>query len=112
MQPAQDRLVADLQAVAFHDPATPLVNNVDARVVRDAEGCREGLVRQVSGAVRWQESVALLVREGVTTFVEVGPGTVLGGLVRKIARGTRVLNVDSPESLEATVAALGAEAEA
>ena len=111
MQPAQDRLMADLQAVVFHDPATPLVNNVDARVVRDAEGCREGLVRQVTGAVRWQESVALLVREGVTTFVEVGPGTVLGGLVRKVARGTRVLNVDSPESLEATVAALGAKAE-
>ena len=79
--------------------------------MRDAEACREGLVRQVSGAVRWQESVELLVREGVTTFVEVGPGTVLSGLVRKIARGARVLSVDSPESLEAAVAALGAGAE-
>jgi [acyl-carrier-protein] S-malonyltransferase len=111
MRPAQDRLLAELQAVAFQDPATPLVNNVDARVVRDAEACREGLVRQVSGAVRWQESVETLTREGVTTFVEVGPGSVLSGLVRKIARGTRVLNVDSPESLEAAIAALGAEAE-
>ncbi len=111
MRPAQDRLLRELQAVAFHDPATPLVNNVDARVVRDAEACREGLVRQVSGAVRWQESVETLAREGVTTFVEVGPGSVLSGLVRKIARGTRVLGVDSPESLEAAVAALGAEAE-
>ncbi len=111
MQPAQDRLLPELQAVAFRDPATPLVNNVDARVVREAEACREGLVRQVTGAVRWQESVELLVREGVTTFVEVGPGTVLGGLVRKIARGTRVLNVDSPESLEAAVAALAAGSE-
>ena len=111
MRPAQDRLLRELEAVAFQDPATPLVNNVDAGVVRDAGACREGLGRQVSGAVRWQESVELLVREGVTTFVEVGPGTVLGGLVRKIARGTRVLSVDSPESLEAAVAALGAEAE-
>jgi [acyl-carrier-protein] S-malonyltransferase len=111
MQPAQDRLLPELQAIAFHDPATPLVNNVDARVVRDAGACRGGLVRQVSGAVRWQESVETLAREGVTTFVEVGPGTVLTGLVRKIARGTRVLSVDSPESLEAAVAALGAEAE-
>jgi [acyl-carrier-protein] S-malonyltransferase len=110
MKPAQDRLLAELRAVAFRDPATPLVNNVDARVVRDAEGCREGLVRQVSGAVRWQQSIELLVREGVATFVEVGPGTVLGGLVRKIARGTRVLNVDSPSSLEAAVAALRTEA--
>jgi [acyl-carrier-protein] S-malonyltransferase len=61
--------------------------------------------------VRWQESVEALTREGVTTFVEVGPGSVLSGLVRKIARGTRVLGVDSPESLEAAIAALGAEAE-
>jgi len=109
MRPAQDRLLRELQAVAFHDPAAPLVNNVDARVVRDAETCRDGLVRQVSGAVRWQESVEVLAREGVTTFVEVGPGTVLSGLVRKTARGTRVLNVDSPESLEAAVTALEAE---
>jgi [acyl-carrier-protein] S-malonyltransferase len=109
MRPAQDRLRQELLAVAFRDPAVPLVNNVDARVVRDAETCRDGLVRQVSGAVRWQESVELLAREGVTTFVEVGPGTILSGLVRRIARGTRVLNVDSPESLEAAVTALGAE---
>ena len=111
MKPAQDRLEPVLRAVRFRDPAFPLVNNVDARVVRDAEGCREGLVRQVSGAVRWQESVERLAGEGVTTFVEVGPGTVLGGLVRKIVKGARVLGVDSPESLEAAVAALGAGAE-
>ena len=112
MQPAQDRLLAGARR---RSPSAtrrrPSCSNVDARVVREAEACREGLVRQVSGAVRWQESVELLVREGVTTFVEVGPGTVLGGLVRKIARGARVLNVDSPESLEAAVAALAAGAE-
>ena len=67
-------------------------------------------MRQVSGAVRWQESVELLAGEGVSTFVEVGPGTVLGGLVRKIAKGARVLNVDSPESLEAAASALGPRA--
>ena len=111
MKPAQDRLAPDLAALAFRDPAVPLVSNVDARVVREGDACRDGLVRQVSGAVRWQESVELLAREGVTTFVEVGPGTVLSGLVRKIAKGARVLNVDSPESLEAAVAALGAGAE-
>jgi [acyl-carrier-protein] S-malonyltransferase len=112
MKPAQDRLSPELAAVAFRDPGVPLVNNVDARVVRRGDECRDGLVRQVSGAVRWQESVELLAREGVSVFVEVGPGTVLSGLVRKTARGARVLNVDSPESLEATVAALGARAEA
>ena len=112
MKPAQDRLALDLAKLALRDPGVPVVNNVDASVVREGEDCREGLVRQVSGAVRWQESVELLAREGVDVFVEVGPGTVLSGLVRKIARDARVLNVDSPKSLEAAVAALGARAEA
>lgn len=111
MQPAQERLEPELAALHFGDPSPPLVNNVDAEVVREGSACRDGLVRQVSGTVRWQESVERLVREGVTTFVEVGPGGVLSGLVRKIARGARVLNVDSPESLEATVAALAGGAE-
>jgi [acyl-carrier-protein] S-malonyltransferase len=111
MQPAQDRLAPELAALPFGDPAPPLVNNVDAEVVRDGAACRAGLVRQVSGSVRWQESVERLVREGVTSFVEVGPGTVLAGLIRKIIKGARVLNVDDPDSLEAVVAALRAGAE-
>jgi [acyl-carrier-protein] S-malonyltransferase len=111
MWPAQERLAPELLGLPFGDPAPPLVNNVDAEVVRDGAACRAGLVRQVSGSVRWQESVERLVREGVTTFVEVGPGSVLSGLVRKIAKGARVLNVDAPDSLEATLAALRAGAE-
>jgi [acyl-carrier-protein] S-malonyltransferase len=74
--------------------------------VRAADACRDGLVRQVSGTVRWQESVERLVREGVDTFVEVGPGTVLAGLVKKIDKSVRVLNVEDPASLEATAALL------
>jgi [acyl-carrier-protein] S-malonyltransferase len=110
MAPAQERLARDLAGVTFQDAEVPLVNNVDARVVRSAAECREGLVRQVSAPVRWQESVERLSREGVHTFVEVGPGKVLSGLVKKIAPGARVLNVEDPASLEATVAALrGAE---
>lgn len=107
MQPAQDRMAADLAALAFRDLHLPLVNNVDARLVRAAADVRDGLVRQVSGAVRWQESVELLVREGVTTFVEIGPGTVLSGLVKKIHRDARTLNVEDAASLDKTVAALG-----
>jgi [acyl-carrier-protein] S-malonyltransferase len=110
MRPAQERMASDLAALAFRDLGAPLVNNVDARVVRRASDLRDGLVRQVSGAVRWQESIELLVREGVTTFVEVGPGTVLSGLVRKIHRDARVLNVEDAGSLEKTVAALGVAA--
>jgi len=111
MRPAQANLAPVLHALPFRDPEVPLVNNVDAQVVRAADACRDGLLRQVSGAVRWQESVELLAREGVTTFAEIGPGTVLGGLIRKIAKGARVLSVDSPESLEdaARVLAAGTE---
>lgn len=108
MKPAQDRLAKDLAALTFEDPAFSLVNNVDARVVRRADECRDGLVRQVSGTVRWQESVEVLAREGVSTFVEVGPGSVLSGLVRKIAKGATVLNVEDPASLEAAASALSA----
>jgi [acyl-carrier-protein] S-malonyltransferase len=108
MRPAQDRLERDLAPLSFADPTVPVVSNVDAELVTAGSACREGLVRQVSGAVRWQESMARLVREGVSTFVEVGPGTVLTGLARKNAKGVRVLNVESPQTLEAAVAALGA----
>jgi [acyl-carrier-protein] S-malonyltransferase len=106
MLPAQRRLASHLGNVAFADPAIPLVNNVDASVVRGAAACREGLVRQVSAPVRWQESIELLAREGVDTFVEVGPGGVLAGLTRKIVKNARVLTVEDPESLERTLASL------
>jgi [acyl-carrier-protein] S-malonyltransferase len=106
MMPAQERLARDLAVLSFAPPAVPLVNNVDAAVVRAADACRDGLVRQVSGTVRWQEAVERLVREGVDTFVEVGPGTVLSGLVKKIDKTVRVLSVEDPASLEATTAAL------
>ena len=107
MAPAQERMAHDLGTLPFRDLSVPLACNVDARLVRSAADVRDGLVRQVSGAVRWQESVELLVREGVSTFVEIGPGTVLSGLVKKIHRDARVLNVEDPKSLEATAAALG-----
>ena len=104
MRPAQARLAADLAALSFRDLELPLVNNVEARVVRTGDEAREGLVRQVSAAVLWQPSVERLVKEGVETFVEVGPGTVLTGLVRKIAKGARTFNVDDPSSLAAWTA--------
>jgi [acyl-carrier-protein] S-malonyltransferase len=106
MMPAQERLARDLAGLSFTAPAVPLVNNVDAAEVRTADAGRDGLVRQVSGTVRWQESVERLVREGVDAFVEVGPGTVLSGLIKKIDRNVRVLSVEDPASLEATAAAL------
>ncbi|MFI5183456.1 MAG: ACP S-malonyltransferase, partial [Vicinamibacteria bacterium] len=106
MMPAQTRLSADLQGLPFSDAAVPLVNNVDARMVTAGAACREGLVRQVSGTVRWQECVEALVAAGVDTFVEIGPGQVLSGLVKRISKRVRTLGVEDPSSLEAAVAAL------
>jgi [acyl-carrier-protein] S-malonyltransferase len=106
MAPAQARLAEDLSRISFRDPGVPLVNNVDARAVRTAGEAREGLVRQVSAPVRWQQGVELLEREGVSTFVELGPGTVLSGLIKRTAKGVKVLNVEDPASLDKTLAAL------
>jgi [acyl-carrier-protein] S-malonyltransferase len=106
MAPAQARLAKDLARVSFQDPGVPLVNNADARAVRTAGEAREGLVRQVSAPVRWQEGMELLEREGVSTFVELGPGTVLSGLIKRTVKGAKVLNVEDPASLEKTLAAL------
>ncbi len=84
MKPAQDRLAVDLHAISFRDLDIPLVNNVDGQEIRSGEAAREGLIRQVSGTVRWTESVRFLVGQGVSRMVEVGPGAVLTGLLRNI----------------------------
>ena len=84
MQPAQDALARDLAGTTFHDPAFPVAANVSATLVTTGNQAREALVAQVTGAVRWVECVELMVREGATQFVEVGPGKVLSGLMRQI----------------------------
>jgi [acyl-carrier-protein] S-malonyltransferase len=100
MQPAADRLAGDLEATAFGDLAMPLVTNVDALPIRSGREARQALLRQVASPVRWEESVRRLVSEGVNTFLEVGPGSVLTGLVRKIAREARATSVSDPEGVE------------
>jgi [acyl-carrier-protein] S-malonyltransferase len=86
MKPAQEAMAGPLAATSFHDLAIPLVNNVDAAVVTSGETARTGLLRQIAAPVRWTDAVRHLLAEGVTTFVEVGPGKVLIGLVKSIAR--------------------------
>jgi len=103
MQPAQDRLALDLKAATFHRMSLPLVTNVDAEVIDSAEKAREALVRQVTGAVEWEKSMRALIEAGVETFVEVGPGKVLCGLMRQIDRAKTCWNVEDPASLEKTV---------
>jgi [acyl-carrier-protein] S-malonyltransferase len=108
MQPAADRLARDLDAVEFRDPEVPLVSNVDARLVTDGAAAREGLKRQVTSPVRWEESMRVLRSEGVEVFVEVGPGKVLSGLLRQIDRHAECLRVDDGATLSEVVARLGA----
>ncbi|MCM3873218.1 MAG: ACP S-malonyltransferase [Pyrinomonadaceae bacterium] len=107
MMPAQERLAADLEALSLDDLRIPLVSNVDAVEITRALDARDSLVRQVSSPVRWLESVELLISKGVDTFVEVGPGKVLSGLMRQISREVRSLNVEDSSSLKSTGASLG-----
>jgi [acyl-carrier-protein] S-malonyltransferase len=106
MQPAQDRLTEDLRQLTFSAAAVPVVTNVDAVLTTDAEQLLDALIRQVTGSVRWVESMRLLIDQKPTHFVEVGPGKVLSGLMRQIDRSQTVLHVNDKASLEKTLAAL------
>lgn len=101
MRPAEARLAPELRALPVQDPRVPVVANVDAQPKRTAHDAVEALVRQVSSPVRWDEVVRRLRREGVTHIVELGPGTVLAGLVRKIDRDAIVCSVEEPSGLSA-----------
>ncbi|HET6957847.1 MAG TPA: ACP S-malonyltransferase [Vicinamibacterales bacterium] len=106
MKPAEERLAPELRALRVQPPGVPIVANVDAELKRDAGSAIEALVQQVSSPVRWEAVVRRLASEGVTTYVEVGPGTVLSGLVRKIHREANVVSFGSPDDLAAVEAAL------
>jgi [acyl-carrier-protein] S-malonyltransferase len=103
MMPAQERLEKDLRQTEFSNLQVPLVTNVDADTITKGEEAREALIRQVIMPVRWQDSMRLLIDEGVTTFVEVGPGRVLVGLLRQIERSVGALNVEDVRSLSTTM---------
>ena len=103
MMPAQEKLAADLRKITFSDLRVPLITNVDADTETSGEEAREALIRQVSMPVRWEESMRTLIDEGVNTFVEVGPGRVLTGLLRQIERSVATLNVGDEKSLAATL---------
>jgi [acyl-carrier-protein] S-malonyltransferase len=100
MQPAQERLEKDLQELPFSNPEIPVISNIDAAPKTTAEGSRQALVRQVTGAVQWAKSVHTLIGLGVGTFVEVGPGKVLTGLIRQIDRSQTCLPTETEASLQ------------
>jgi [acyl-carrier-protein] S-malonyltransferase len=99
LKPAEERLEPELRTVAVQNPRVPVIANVDAEPKRDAASAIDALIRQVSAPVRWEQVVRRLASEGVTNYVEVGPGTVLSGLVKKIHKEAVVTNFAGPDDL-------------
>jgi len=107
MEPAQTHMTPVLEALEFKAPVCPLVNNVDAKLVTDPAQLRDGLVRQIPGAVRWEAIIRLLLAEGVTTFLELGPGKVLSGIAGRMAKEVgieiKANSLGTPEDMAALV---------
>lgn len=110
MKPAADRLAGTLAALEMSDARVPVIANVTARPVSDAETIRRLLVEQVVSPVLWEDTVAWLVSEGVDTFVEIGSGTVLAGLIKKTDKSVKVVSINSVSAIDAFIEGTGAEA--
>jgi len=108
MKPAEERLAPELRSLTVADPRIPVVANVDAEPKRDAAAAVDALIRQVSSPVRWEDVVRRLIRDGARTFVEIGPGTVLAGLIKKIDRTVEVMSIEDEKSLHAALSRLRA----
>jgi [acyl-carrier-protein] S-malonyltransferase len=106
MKPAEERLAPELRALPAIDPRIPVVANADAEPKRDAASAIEALIRQVSAPVLWEDVVRRLIADGARTFVEIGPGTVLSGLIRKIDRSVTVMNIEDEPGLASALARL------
>ena len=106
MAPAQQRLEPELRALTVTDPSIPVVANVDALPKTDAASAVDALIRQVSAPVRWEDVVRRLIADGARTFVELGPGTVLSGLIRKIDPAVTALSIENVQGLEKALLAL------
>ena len=106
MKPAEERLAPELRALTVADPRIPVIANVDAEPKRHAGASIDALIRQVSSPVRWEQVVTRLIAEGATTFVEIGPGSVLAGLIKKIDRRVNVMSIEDEPGLSAALAKL------
>jgi len=107
MKPAEERLAPELRSLTVADPRIPVVANVDAEPKRDAAAAVDALIRQVSSPVRWEDVVRRLIRDGARTFVEIGPGTVLAGLIKKIDKTVEVMSIEDEAGLNAALSRLG-----
>lgn len=107
MKPAAERLRLVLEQIEFSDLNVPLITNVDARPETSGAAAREALVKQVASSVRWSDSIKWMLDEGVTRFVEIGPGKVLAGLARRMSREVKVFSIEDAQSLEAAAVDFG-----
>ncbi|MEK6744172.1 MAG: ACP S-malonyltransferase [Nitrospirota bacterium] len=107
MKQAGERLALELDTVSISDVRFPIVNNADAKFLRTAAELKPSLVRQISSPLYWEDSINRLTADGFDTFIEIGPGKVLSGLVKRIAKDAKVLNVEDQKSMTETLTALG-----
>ncbi len=107
MKPAGDRLARELETVEIADLRIPVVNNADAKMLRTAAELRPSLIKQISSPLYWEDSINALTGQGFDTFIEIGPGKVLSGLVKRIAKDAKILNVEDLKSMDETLKALG-----
>ncbi len=106
LEPASHKLLDAMKEVTFFDPKVRVVANVSAEEVQGKEEIKEALFTQVNNSVKWEQSVRYMINEGVDTFVEIGSGKVLSGLVKKISKDVRTYNIEDLESLEKTISEL------
>jgi [acyl-carrier-protein] S-malonyltransferase len=107
MKQAGQRLAHELEKASISDLRMPIVNNADAKFLRTASELRPSLVRQISSPLYWEDSIKNMVSDGFDTFIEIGPGKVLSGLVRRITKHAKVLNVEDQKSMSATLGSMG-----
>jgi [acyl-carrier-protein] S-malonyltransferase len=107
MKQAGERLARELDRVTINDLRMPIVNNADAKFIMAAAELKPSLIRQISSPLYWEDSITRMTAEGFDTFIEIGPGKVLSGLVKRIAREAKVLNVEDRKSMGETLATLG-----
>jgi len=106
MEPASEKLAGLLDSTLLKNPLIPIVNNADAAFLYDSESIKASLIRQLSHPLLWEDSIKTIAGSGVMTFVEVGPGKVLSGLIKRIASDVKIMNAEDMKSLENTVSLL------
>jgi len=106
MYAASQRLAGILDEIEFKKPAVPVVNNADALFLQSVDEIKSSLIRQLNSPLLWEDSVKAMAGSGINTFVEVGPGKVLSGLIKRIVPEARILNVEDTKSLEHTISSL------